>query len=259
MTRYSSPRQARRLPQASRRRSPTCSPVFAHTGYSGSCGSTLRITRAWTSALTAPRHSPRSARAPVPTPGQGHERPATSDPGTSRATIAKCFNGSRGGIVTATETIILQPSRTSHRRPVSKARTVPRVLTDVPVAAVLITAGFHVNPTAPRWRIANGDEASTSTRGHQLIHELWHGGGSPYYETYFSVRPSHLPGASRDADHIGGLVLVRLMSLAFMLTATGLLYATTRRLFGYWPAVVAIGLVRSRSASRSRLARTGDV
>jgi Dolichyl-phosphate-mannose-protein mannosyltransferase len=43
-------------------------------------------------------------------------------------------------------------------------------------------------------------------------------------------------------DHIGGLMLVREMSMAFMLMATVLLYATTRRLFGYWPAVTAAGL-----------------
>lgn len=99
--------------------------------------------------------------------------------------------------------------------------------------------------------IATGDESLYIYSGHQLIHELWHGGGSPYYETYFSGAPVIYPVLAAMVDHIGGLVLVRLMSLAFMLTATGLLYAITRRLFGYWPAVVAIGLFASLGITQS--------
>ena len=152
--------------------------------------------------------------------------------------------------MTATETIILQPSRTSHRRPVSKARTVPRVLTDIPIAAILILQAF-MSIRLLHASIANGDESLYIYSGHQLIHEFWHGGGSPYYETYFSGAPVIYPVLAAMADHIGGLMLVRLMSLAFMLTATGLLYATTRRLFGYWPAAVAIGLFASLGITQS--------
>ena len=104
---------------------------------------------------------------------------------------------------------------------------------------------------------ANGDESLYIYSGHQLIHEFWHGGGSPYYETYFSGAPVIYPVLAAMADHIGGLVLVRLMSLAFILTATGLLYATARRLFGYWPAVVAIGLFAALGITQSLGA--GDV
>ena len=43
-------------------------------------------------------------------------------------------------------------------------------------------------------------------------------------------------------DSLGGLILVRLASCVLMLAANWLLYATTRRLFGYWPAVTAAAL-----------------
>ena len=33
--------------------------------------------------------------------------------------------------------------------------------------------------------IASGDESLYIYSGHQLIYELWHGGGSPFYETFF--------------------------------------------------------------------------
>jgi Dolichyl-phosphate-mannose-protein mannosyltransferase len=89
---------------------------------------------------------------------------------------------------------------------------------------------------------ASGDEALYIYSGHQLIHEMWHGGGSPYYETYFSGAPVIYPVLAAMLDHVGGLVLVRIVSGVFMLTATGLLFATAQYLFGYWPAVTAAGL-----------------
>ena len=89
---------------------------------------------------------------------------------------------------------------------------------------------------------ASGDEGRYIYAGHQLIHEIYHGGGSPYYETYFSGAPVIYPVLAAMADHVGGIVAVRLMSMSFMLTATGLLYGAGRRLFGYWPGVAAAGL-----------------
>jgi putative flippase GtrA len=90
--------------------------------------------------------------------------------------------------------------------------------------------------------IASHDEALYIYSGHQLIHELWHGGGSPFYETFFSGAPVFYPVMAAMADHLGGLAAVRLMSDVFMLVATVLLYLTTRRLFGYMPAIFAAGL-----------------
>jgi 4-amino-4-deoxy-L-arabinose transferase-like glycosyltransferase len=89
---------------------------------------------------------------------------------------------------------------------------------------------------------ASGDEGRYIYAGHQLIHEIFHGGGSPYYETYFSGAPVIYPVLAAMADHLGGLVAVRLMSMSFMMTATTLLYGSGKRLFGYWPGVAAAGL-----------------
>ena len=89
---------------------------------------------------------------------------------------------------------------------------------------------------------ASGDEGRYIYAGHQLISQLWHGGGSPYYETYLSGAPVIYPVLAAMADHMGGLVAVRLMSLLFMLTATGMLFATAKKLFGYSSAVLAAAL-----------------
>ena len=90
--------------------------------------------------------------------------------------------------------------------------------------------------------IASPDESLYIYSGHQLIHELWHGSGTPYYETYFSGSPVIYPVLAAMADHVGSLVAVRLMSLMFMLGATALLFATSRELFGYWSGIAAAGL-----------------
>ena len=78
-SRYSSPRLARR-PRTSRRRSPTCSPVFAPTGCSGSYGSTPTASR---TGLSPPRQrSPRS--------GEGlmqSTTPRLDRPGRARLTM----------------------------------------------------------------------------------------------------------------------------------------------------------------------------
>jgi 4-amino-4-deoxy-L-arabinose transferase-like glycosyltransferase len=145
------------------------------------------------------------------------------------------------GIVTATETVVQPLRRASHRRPARKTRAVPRTLMAVPIAAVLImqaSISFRLLNTVG----ASGDESLYIYSGHQLIYEMWHGGGSPYYENYFSGAPVIYPVLAAMLDHVGGLVLVRLISGLFMLAATVLLFATARHLFGYWPAVIAAGL-----------------
>jgi Dolichyl-phosphate-mannose-protein mannosyltransferase len=140
--------------------------------------------------------------------------------------------------------IVTRSSRARHRRPDASRRIRARALALAPVAGVLLLQAvlsirlLHVSG-------ASGDESLYIYSGHQLIHELWHGGGSPYYETYFSGAPVIYPVLAAMLDHAGGLALVRLVSGGFMLAATGLLFATARRLFGYWPAVTAIGLFAS--------------
>jgi len=111
----------------------------------------------------------------------------------------------------------------------------------VPVAIVLCAQAI-LTARLIHLSTASGDEGRYIYAGHQIIHELWHGGGSPYYETYFSGAPVIYPVLAALADHVGGLVAVRLASLAFMLTATSLLFGAGRRLFGYRAGVAAAGL-----------------
>jgi hypothetical protein len=130
-------------------------------------------------------------------------------------------------------------------RPVTPARAFPWArLRWLPLAAILAAQAI-LSARIMIGKQASPDEARYIIAGHQLIYELWHGGGSPYYETYFSGAPDIYSPLAAMADHLGGLAEVRLMSLAFMLAATCVLFLTTRRLFGYWAAVMATGLFAS--------------
>ena len=126
----------------------------------------------------------------------------------------------------------------------ARNRVVPKGLAAVPIAGILVMQAIlsirMLHVSAP-----SGDEALYIFSGHQLIHELWKGGGSPYYENYFSGAPVIYPVLAAMLDNIGGLTLTRLVSGIFMLLTTGLLYATAKRIFGYWPAVAAVGLFAS--------------
>jgi hypothetical protein len=64
----------------------------------------------------------------------------------------------------------------------------------------------------------------------------------PDYASYFSGAPSLYPPLAAVADILGGLLAVRLLSLAFMLGATCLLWGTTRSLLGQRAALSAVAL-----------------
>jgi hypothetical protein len=49
---------------------------------------------------------------------------------------------------------------------------------------------------------ASSDESLYIYSGHQLIYELWHGGGSPYYEEWLSGAPVLYPLLAALADHL---------------------------------------------------------
>jgi hypothetical protein len=75
----------------------------------------------------------------------------------------------------------------------------------------------------------------------ELAHWL-HGAAIPAFPTYFSGSPVLYPPLSAIAADLGGLAGARLLSLGFMLTATGLLWAAASRLFGPRAAFFSCGL-----------------
>jgi hypothetical protein len=75
--------------------------------------------------------------------------------------------------------------------------------------------------------------------------ELWHaadGTSVPDYASYFSGAPTIYPPLAAIADILGGLTAVRLLSLAFMLGASCMLWGTARSLFGQRAALSAVAL-----------------
>jgi putative flippase GtrA len=86
------------------------------------------------------------------------------------------------------------------------------------------------------------DEATYLFAGHVEIAHWLHGSSAPAYATYFSGAPVLYPPLAALAADLGGLAGARLLSLAFMLGATCMLWAVTQRLFGRWAAVFATAL-----------------
>ena len=76
------------------------------------------------------------------------------------------------------------------------------------------------------------DEAAYLWAGHLEWAHWLHGAPAPDFAAYFSGAPVIYPPLGALADSIGGLAGARILSLAFMLGATGLLWATAGRLFG---------------------------
>jgi hypothetical protein len=86
------------------------------------------------------------------------------------------------------------------------------------------------------------DEALYLWAGHLEIAHLLHGTPIPPFATYFSGAPVIYPPLGAIADSIGGLAAARILSLAFMLGATGLLWASTRQIYGSRAAFFAAAL-----------------
>jgi Dolichyl-phosphate-mannose-protein mannosyltransferase len=86
------------------------------------------------------------------------------------------------------------------------------------------------------------DEATYLWAGHlQWAHWL-HGTPVPPFSAYFSGAPVVYPPLGALADSIGGLAGARILSLAFMLGATALVWAVTSRLYGRRAAFFAAAL-----------------
>jgi hypothetical protein len=86
------------------------------------------------------------------------------------------------------------------------------------------------------------DEAAYLWAGHLEWAHWLHGTSIPPFPAYFSGAPFIYPPIAALADSAGGLAAARILSLAFMLAATGLLWDTARRLFGARAAFFAAAL-----------------
>ena len=86
------------------------------------------------------------------------------------------------------------------------------------------------------------DEAAYLWAGHLEWAHWLHGAPVPPFSAYFSGAPVIYPPLGALADSVGGLAGARILSLAFMLGATVLLWATAGRLFGRRAAFFAAAL-----------------
>jgi 4-amino-4-deoxy-L-arabinose transferase-like glycosyltransferase len=86
------------------------------------------------------------------------------------------------------------------------------------------------------------DEALYLTAGHLEISHLFGGASIPAFATYFSGAPVVYPPVGAALESIGGLTAARLLSTAFMLGATALLWGVSTRLFGRRAGMFAAGI-----------------
>jgi hypothetical protein len=101
----------------------------------------------------------------------------------------------------------------------------------LPLLAVLVVqAIFSVRLI--RADTAFEDEAAYLWAGHLEWAHWLHGAPVPPFSAYFSGAPFLYPPLGALADSAGGLTGARLLSLAFMLGATALLWGTASRLYG---------------------------
>lgn len=89
---------------------------------------------------------------------------------------------------------------------------------------------------------ASPDEAVSLWAGHLLWSHWLHGTPVPPFQAYLSGAPVIYPPLGAMADSAGGLAAARLLSLAFMLGATALLWGTANRLLSHRAAFFAATL-----------------
>ncbi len=83
------------------------------------------------------------------------------------------------------------------------------------------------------------DEAMYLWAGHRVWSHWLYGAPVPGFSSYFSGAPVVYPPLGAVADTYGGLAGARLLSLAFLLLTTSLLYLAARRIFGPRSALFA--------------------
>jgi hypothetical protein len=141
-----------------------------------------------------------------------------------------------------------QPGRHEKREKNARRRPAPHrsrwsPLDDVRWLLVVVLAAQAAMSLRLIWtNTAFLDEATYLYAGHVELAHWLHGTPGPAYATYFSGAPTVYPPLAAIVAHFGGLAGARMLSLAFMLVATCLLWGTTRRLFGQWAGFTAAAL-----------------
>ena len=109
--------------------------------------------------------------------------------------------------------------------------------------AAILTVQAVLSAQFLRADTAFGGEARDLWAGHLEWAHWLHGAAIPAFPpSWFSGSPVIYPPLAALADGLGGLAAARILSLAFMLGATCLLWGTTARLFGRRPAFFAAAL-----------------
>jgi Dolichyl-phosphate-mannose-protein mannosyltransferase len=144
-----------------------------------------------------------------------------------------------------------EPSRTSAldadpAAPAAGSRHEKRVLgrhapTWWPLVAVLVVQAA-LSIRLVKADTAFEDEATYLWAGHLEWANWLHGTPIPPFSSYFSGAPVIYPPIGALADSIGGLTGARILSLAFMLGATTLLWGAAGRLYGSRAALFAAAL-----------------
>ncbi len=132
-------------------------------------------------------------------------------------------------------------SRERPRRRKSSARNPWRLLHPLTLICAVQAAGS----LALVWsNTAFTDEADYLRIGHLIIGHWLHGKSWPagYADKVMSGAPMVYPPLGALADSAGGLAAARIVSLAFMVAATVLVYRTAARLLGRTEAVIAAAL-----------------
>jgi 4-amino-4-deoxy-L-arabinose transferase-like glycosyltransferase len=102
------------------------------------------------------------------------------------------------------------------------------------VAVLIIQAGLSLRLS----NTACNDEATYLNVGHAEIAHLLHSAVIPNFDASLSGAPFIYPVLAAAVDSVGGLELVRGLSLGFMLLTTALVFGSTRRIFGWAAAVL---------------------
>ena len=125
------------------------------------------------------------------------------------------------------------------RRPTTAARVLTRTVAACWLAGLGAVASV-ISLTVAGRQTAFSDEGLYLFMGHREVAHLFH--GSRVLESpgsYFSGAPWMYPPIAAVADHVGGLLAARVLSLAFILLAGLCVYGATKELYGRTAGLLA--------------------